>query len=275
MGFLVLAILSSCMISIMMRVSAGKTGKNLSVLAGNYLVCCLLGIAYGGADIAVFSLPGFSATVWLGLISGILYLASLLCFQRNTKKHGVVLSSVFMKLGLLVPFILSVTLFRETPTAVQIAGFFIALFAIVLINWEKGSKGFGVGLILMLLLNGGADVMAKFFNMYGVGAEETYLLITFGTAFVLCTALAIFKKERPGLKELLYGGLIGVPNFFSSKFFLGALEEIPAVVAYPSFNVAAMLIVTLTGVLVFRERLRKLQWFALTAIIAALALLNI
>ncbi|MBO5837128.1 MAG: EamA family transporter, partial [Oscillospiraceae bacterium] len=177
--------------------------------------------------------------------------------------------------GLLVPFVLSVTLFREMPSAVQIAGFFIALFAIVMINWEKGGKRFGFGLILMLLVNGSADVMAKFFRVYGVGSEETYLLITFGTAFVLCSALAIFKKERPGYKELLYGALIGIPNFFSSKFFLGALQKLPAVVVYPTVNVAAMLIVTLVGVLVFRERLRKLQWFALAAIIAALVLLNI
>ena len=275
MGFLLLAILCSCMISIMMRVSSGKTNGNLSVLAANYLVCSLLGAIYGGFDIAQFQLPVFSATVWLGLISGVLYLASLLCFQRNTKKHGIVLSSVFMKLGLLVPFVLSVTLFHEAPTAVQIAGSFIAIGAIVLINWEKGGKSFGLGLIIMLLVNGGADVMAKFFDVYGVGSEGVYLLITFGTAFVLCTALAIFKKERPGLKEFAYGALIGIPNFFSSKFFLGALEEIPAVVAYPTFNVAAMLLVTLTGVLVFRERLQKRQWFSLAAIAAALVLLNI
>lgn len=275
MGFLVLTILSNCMISIMMRVSAGKTGKNLSVLSVNYLICAALGAVYGGFDPAAFSLPGFSATAWLGLISGVLYLASLLCFQRNTKKHGIVLSSVFMKLGLLLPFILSIFVFHEMPTAVQLAGFGIALLAIVLINWQKGGKRFGLGLIGLLLVNGCADVMAKFFNVYGVGSEAVYLLITFGTAFVLCTALAIFKKETFGPKELLYGALLGIPNFFSSKFFLGALQKLPAVVVYPTVNVAAMLIVTLAGVLVFRERLRKLQWFALAAIAAALVLLNI
>ena len=189
MGFLVLAILCSCMISIMMRVSSGKTKQNLSVLAANYLVCSLLGAIYGGFDIAQFQLPGFSATAWLGLISGVLYLASLLCFQRNTKKHGIVLSSVFMKLGLLVPFVLSVTLFREMPSAAQIAGFFIALFAIVMINWEKGGKRFGFGLILMLLVNGSADVMAKFFRVYGVGSEENLRDITIKSLTACCKIL--------------------------------------------------------------------------------------
>jgi hypothetical protein len=33
----------------------------------------------------------------------------------------------------------------------------------------------------------------------------------------------IFKKEKLGKNELIYGILIGVPNFFSAKFLLMAL----------------------------------------------------
>jgi multidrug transporter EmrE-like cation transporter len=69
--------------------------------------------------------------------------------------------------------------------------------------------------------------------------------------------------------------LIGVPNFFAAKFLLGALTKLPAVVVYPSFSVGTMLLVTLTGVAVFRERLSRGQWVALAAIIVALVLLNI
>jgi multidrug transporter EmrE-like cation transporter len=68
---------------------------------------------------------------------------------------------------------------------------------------------------------------------------------------------------------------MGIPNFFSAKFMLASLTQLPAVVVYPSFSVATMLIVTLTGVVAFRERLSKLQWAALSAIIVALVLLNI
>ena len=69
--------------------------------------------------------------------------------------------------------------------------------------------------------------------------------------------------------------MIGVPNFFSSRFLLGALGEIPAVVVYPTFCVATILLVTLTGVMVFKEKLKTKQWIALGIILAALVLLNI
>lgn len=275
MLFLLLAVFSSAMVSIMMRLSANKVSANLSVLAANYFVCSLLGAIYAGFDLAPRA-AGFSVTLLMGLISGVLYLSALVMFQRNTAKGGVVLSAVFMKLGLLVPIAASVVLFREMPTAVQIAGFVIAVAAIVLINWQKDGSRFGLGLILMLLLSGGADVMAKFFDIYGPASlSPLYLFYTFATAFVLCLVLVIRKKERPGFREFFYGMLIGIPNFFSAKFLLASLKSLPAVVVYPSFSVGTLLLVTLTGVLIFRERLRKLQWVALMAIIAALILLNI
>lgn len=278
MVFLLLAILSSAMISIMMRLSSDKISANLSMLATNYLVCSLLGAAYGGFQLVLPQVEGFSTTLWLGLISGVLYLAGLVMFQANTRKNGVVLSSVFMKLGLLVPIVVSVLFFHEIPGPGQIVGFAIAVLAIVLINLKKDGNGnaFGFGLIVMLLLSGGADVMAKIFDALAPQSlSSQYLFYTFFTAFALCLVLVIRKKERPGFRELLYGTLIGIPNFFSAKFLLAALTKLPAVVVYPSFSVGTMLIVTLTGALVFRERLTKLQWIALAAIILALVLLNI
>lgn len=278
MAYLLLAILSSAMISIVMRLSSGRISANLSMLATNYLICALLSGIEAGFRLVMPQAPGFSVTVWLGLLSGVLYLAGFVIFQSNTGKHGIVLSSVFMKLGLLVPIAMSVLFFREVPTVGQIAGFCIAILAIVLINRKKetGRKGFGIGLVVMLLFCGGADAMSKIFDVFGPRAlSAQYLFFTFATAFLLCAILVAAKKERPGWRELLFGTLIGIPNFYSAKFLLGALGKLPAVVVYPTFSVATLLLVTLTGVLVFRERLSKLQWIALAAIIAALVLLNI
>jgi len=278
MVFLLLAIFSSAMISILMHISSSRISANLSMLAVNYLICTLPSAAYTGFRPVSPAQPGFSVTVWLGIISGVLYLTGFVLFQRNTGKFGIVLSSVFMKLGLLVPVAMSMLLFHETPTPVQTAGFCIALFAIILINLKKeaGNSRFGFGLILMLLMCGGCDAMAKVFEMLGPPAlSDAYLFFTFAVAFGLCLGLVLCKKEKPGLQEIVFGSLIGIPNFFSSKFLLGALTKLPAVVVYPSFSVATMLIVTLTGVMAFREHLTRQQWFALGAIIIALILLNI
>ena len=277
MLFLILAILSSATISIVMRISSDKISGNLTMLAVNYLICAILGAGYAEFSLWKPQTDGFFLTVALAALAGVLYLAGFVMLQRSVRKHGVVLSSVFMKLGLLVPIVLSLLLFHEIPTIPQIAGFLIALCAIVVINLkpEAGAKHFGMGLILLLLLGGGCDAMSKVFEVFGPAAlSEQFLFYTFLVASLLCAGLVLGKKERPGGRELFFGTLIGIPNFFSAKFLLLALTKLPAVVVYPSFSVATLLLVTLTGVAVFRERLSGRQWFALGAIVAALILLN-
>ena len=89
---------------------------------------------------------------------------------------------------------------------------------------------------------------------------------------VVCTKMA---KQKIGVREAVFGTLIAIPNYFCSLFILKALEDLSAVIVYPVFSVGGILVVTLAGVLVFRERLNKQQWIGVGAILAALVLLNI
>lgn len=278
MLYLLLAILSSALIAVIMRLSSGKVKANLSMLAANYLVCLLLSAVFADFQVFPTEQTGFSLTLIMGAVNGALYLLGFVLLQYNTRNSGVVLSSVFIKLGLLVPMVLSVFLFREIPTAVQTVGFILAVVAIVLINYEKGaSKHSGkLSLVLMLLAGGTGDAMSKVFSVYGPENQgDTFLFYTFLSAFVLCILAAAVKKEHPHPAAMLFGFLVGVPNFFSARFLLLALGQLPAVIVYPTFSVATVLLVTMVGVGLFRERLKKNQWIALVIILAALALLNI
>lgn len=278
MLFLLLAIVSSSLISIIMRISSDKVHANRSMLAMNYLVCALIGAKYADFHIWPAAEEGFPVVLGLGVTTGILFLAGFILLQVNTQKNGVVLSAIFMKLGLLVPIVMSIILFREFPTYLQTIGFFVAIFAIILINYTKGdSKSkFSISLIFLLLVGGSADVMAKVFEEYGRAVfSDLFLFYTFVVAFLLCVGIVVWKKEKPGKTEIIYGAMIGVPNFFASKFLIAALKDVPAVIAYPTYSVATLLIVTLTGVLIFKEKLNKRQWCALAAILVAIALLNI
>ena len=276
MFYLLLAIAGSAMISILLRISSGKIKEGCSMLAFNYLTCTILGMAYAGFTPGIAQNPGFPAALGLGIVNGILLLVSFILMQSSVRKNGVVLTSIFTKLGLLVPVVLSVVVFREMPTWVQVIGFCIAIAAIIVINLQKDTGRFDWSLIILLLLAGGTDAMAKIYEALGpADLTDPYLLYSFGAAFVLCVSVVIAKKERPGFREFLFGTLIGIPNFLSSKFLLSALATVPAVVAYPTFSVATLLVITLTGVLAFREKLKAHQWAALAAILVALVMLNI
>ena len=135
---LLLAIASSSMISILMRLSNGKIKNNIGMLAINYITCLALSVYFTGAD-KLFPLgQDLPQTLGMGAIHGTLYLVSFVMLNLSTQRNGVVLSSIFMKLGLLVPMVVSILIFGEMPTPVQAIGFFIAIAAIVLINTQPG-----------------------------------------------------------------------------------------------------------------------------------------
>lgn len=278
MIYLLLAIASSAMVSIVMRLSEGRTRGRVSMLVVNYLMCLFLAGAYTGFDRLVIGGPGLGLAAGLGLFNGLLYLLGFVLLQINVRRNGIVLSATFMKLGLLVPMAISVGLFGEIPSLLQGIGFLMAVAAIILINFEKDNStaGFKLGLILMLLAGGGGDAMSKVFEQLGDPAfAEHFLFFTFAAALILCAALVLYKKERPGLRDVVFGLLIGIPNYFSSRFLLKALGDLPAVIVYPTYSVATIITVTLAGVLFFRERLSKRQLLSIGIILAALVLLNI
>lgn len=274
---LILAICSSTAISLIMRLSSHKVKNNVSMLAVNYLTCLGLAAFFTGSHFfpTDSALPG---ALGMGAIHGILYLASFVIFQYSVGRNGVVLSAIFMKLGLLVPMVISIFLFKEIPGTTQIIGFLLAVGAIILINFEKdaASSASALGLLSLLLLGGTADAMSKVFEELGPGhLAEQFLLYTFLTAFLLCLGLVKLKRQRFTRWELLFGFAIGIPNFFSARFLLGALETLDAVIVYPTYSVATILLITLAGTAFFRERLKTRQWIALAIILLALVLLNL
>ena len=275
---LLLAIVSSALVSVTMRLSETKIKNNTAMLAVNYIMCAFLAWAYTGFDSWFLTGAGRLPTVIMGWINGILYLAGFVLLQRSIRENGVVLSATFIKLGLLVSMVVSVVFFGERPQIWQWGGFFLAVAAIVLMNYRPGEREAGnkAGLLLLLLAGGGGDAMSKIFEELGNPAHSGhFLLYTFLVALALCISLYRIRGERPGKWEWLFGLLIGIPNFFSAKFLLGALKDIAAVVVYPVYSVATILTVTVTGILVFRDRLEKKQWLALDMILVALVLLNI
>jgi len=164
------------------------------------------------------------------------------------------------------------------PTILQGAGFVLAVAAVLMMNGggEKTQARARGALILLLLACGTGDAMSKVYEHLGSPAlSDQFLFYTFVFAFLLCLALVVRGREKPGLREVAWGILLGLPNYFSARFILGALQSLPAVIVYPTFSVASMVALTLTGVCFFREKLRSREWLGVGMILVALVLLNV
>ena len=274
---LTLAMLCSALVSVVMRLGAQGDEPRKPMLAVNYLTCFAVSLFFLRRGAAGAGL-GFAAG--LGLAGGVLYLGAFLLLQRNVRENGVALSSLFMKLGVIVPAILGVTVFRERLAPTRAAGIALTLAVVFVLFGGPDARGLRRGgvrsLVLLLLCSGMADGLSKVYSAWGNPAlEGHFLCCVFGFALVLSAALCLRLAQRPGLRDVLYGLMLGLPNYFSSRFLLLALHDIPASIAYPVYACGTILLAAASGWLLFSEKITKRQCAALALALAALALLNV
>ena len=279
MIYLILAIASSALVSIFIRLGEDHVTNQMGMLLSNYIVCSICAIVCSNSEISAAIKVSGAFDVGLGVLCGFLYLAGLLLMQYNTKHNGVVLSSTFMKLGVLIPTLMAIVFFREIPKVTQVIGIVLALFAIVMIHFEKNALKEGnkkIWLLVLLLCGGITDSTANIFEKFGnSAAKDIYLFMIFFTAGILAFLLVLKSKKKVSTKDVIFGVLLGVPNYFSSRFLLLSLSSMSAVVVYPTYSVATMITITVVGVLAFKEKLDRKKAIALGMIVLALGLLNI
>ena len=230
----------------------------------NYAVCILLAILFGlRVNTSAFS-EGVIFPIGMGLISGIMYLVNFILLQVNINRNGIVLSTTFMKLGVIVPTIMAVVVFHETLTLTSIAGICLALISVVIINQNPNevknqNVSYQFSLLLILLAAGGfTDSLANIYDKF------------------LCSLIIkTYKKQRFTFADLGWGALIGIPNYFSARFLLLSLSQMPATIVYPVYNIGTIVFVTITGMIFFKERLSLNKWIAMGIIFLALFLLSI
>ena len=279
MIYLILAVISSALVSVVMRLSQRFARNNITMLAANYVMCTAAAAILAGGMIPAGE--GAALTMGLGSFCGVLYLLGFVLLQWNIQRNGVVLPATFQKLGVLVPTIAAITVFGESARWTQLLGIAVAIGAILLMQGSGARTGEGntknfAGLIALLMCGGLSDVMSKVFQTWGNAEHGNYFLVfTFLIALVLCLALCAVKKQSVTVPDVLCGLALGVPNYMSARFLLWALREVPAVVVYPSFSVGTIIVVTLVGMFCFREQVEKRKLAALGLILGALVLLNV
>lgn len=267
-----------------MRLGENRINNNLSTLAVNYVICLMLGLLYtfgaagAGGIIDIGGDGEGTKALLMGLLNGVFYVGTFILLQYNISKNGVVLPSTFMKLGVLVPTMIAIIVFGEHPGILQVAGVIIAVSAILLLN-KNGEEQTAItapkALIVLLLVGGSGDAMSKIFEeLVDSKYNSQFLLYTFFMALVLCTVTAVVRGQKLTLADLAFGCMIGVPNYYSARFLLMSLSDVPAVTAYPTYSTGTIMLVGAAGVLLFREKMTARQWLTVGLIIVALILLN-
>lgn len=215
----------------------------------------------------------------LGIITGVLYLVGFLLYQMSIKNCGASLSGMFSKMGIIIPMLISIIIWREYPSAVKWIGIILMISSIVIVNINIGSNSkshFRWSLLLMLIVTGFSDLSNKLIQKYAFAEYKSHLLFfIFITALIICAGLCIKNSSSKfNFKSALFGVLIGVPNILTTFFIIEALMGIQATIVYPAFSAGTIVLIMLLSFILFKEKLRKQELIAIFITLIGIILVN-
>ncbi len=129
---------------------------------------------------------------------------------------------------------------------------------------------------MLLIIVGLAEFSNKVFQKYGVlEAKSLFLFFVFTTALLISTWKTIREGKRPKFSNIIIGFAVGIPNFFASFFLILALSRLQTAVVFPLYSALTIVLISLSGWILFGEKLKKRKRFAVTLAAAALVLVNL
>lgn len=105
--------------------------------------------------------------------------------------------------------------------------------------------------------------------------EDLFLSSTFLVALFICIIVFFYKKEKVNIYDLIYGVLLGLSNYLSTKFLIRSIYSIPAYIAYISYGLGVVIFVNIVNILIMHESLNKRDYVGMLLAMTAIALLNL
>jgi drug/metabolite transporter (DMT)-like permease len=279
--FLLLSILISTGLFVIFKYFGIYKVDILKAIFVNYIVAFILGFAFAGREFSFTEIPSqpwFFGAIFLGLLFVSIFFVMAMTAQRN----GVSTASVAGKMSVVIPVCFGVFLYDESVTFLKIIGIVIALIAVYLASVkEKLADTENGGLLFPILLflgSGTIDTTIKYVEVMYVPKEDVSIFSgsLFGIAAVFSLIIliiqAIKKREAFGMKNIIAGVALGIPNYFSIVFLIKALqtEGFESSTLFTINNVGIVIVSTIVGILVFKE-----QFSTKNKIGVALAILGI
>ena len=223
------------------------------------------------------------AVLLCGAIYAVCNVSFQLTYTRALAAGNVSVAVMFANFGMLVPILLSCILYGDRPSGLRIAG--IALTAMAFLVTVKRGNGKGerrylVFALLAMLLNGASLSVQKIVGAQGIGG-----LSFVAASYLACTVLSgcmyaacALRGNRKSFKITRRPILAAIGAGCSLALYLAvntyAAGKIDGSFHYPAHSGGSILLSTLVGVVLFKDKLSKRQIAACVLGLAAIVLMN-
>lgn len=218
---------------------------------------------------------------------GILLPLLFVVIATSIRLTGIVRTDVAQRLSIFIPVLAAFFIYGEKPNAIKITGISIGVIAIIcLIPWKqkravrRRSTNSWFYLVLIFVGVGVIDVLFKQTAKVTAVPYTTSLFIILILAFVVSLIGLIYlvatKKMRFSWPHILIGLVLGIANFGNILFYLKALKSLansPSTV-FSTMNIGVIVMGALVGLLVFKERLSRLNFAGIILAIIGIVIIS-
>ena len=276
---LIIAVLCSVAVSVLLKVARKRHIEIQQAIAFNYIVALslswfLLKPDFKGLEFSEFIVQSENTPIFLAL--GILLPSVFIIMSKAVEFAGIVRSDAAQRLSLFLPILAAFLIFHETLSQSKVVGVvlaFVGLFCLLSKPNEQSAVDFrGVlGLVGVWFGYGIIDILFKQVAKSG-GAFPTTLFIAFSLAACIMFIYLLFKRTQWNVASFVGGIILGVLNFFNILFYIKAHQSFGSnpTLVFAGMNIGVICLGTITGALIFKEKISKVNWLGIVFSLCAI-----
>ena len=276
---LIIAVLCSVAVSVLLKVARKRNITIQQAIAFNYIVALslswfLLKPDFKGLEFTDFIAQSENTPIFLAL--GILLPSVFIIMSKAVEFAGIVRSDAAQRLSLFLPILAAFLIFHETLSQSKVVGIalaFVGLFCLLSKPNQQSAVDFrGVlGLVGVWFGYGVIDILFKQIAKSG-GAFPTTLFIAFSLAACIMFIYLLFKRTQWNVASFVGGIILGVLNFFNILFYIKAHQSFGSnpTLVFAGMNIGVICLGTITGALIFKEKISKVNWLGIVFSLCAI-----
>lgn len=281
MIFLLFSICCSVTVAVLLKLAKRYKINITQAVTWNYLFAIVLSVVFYKPSLTDL-LAAPIDTVYIAL--GVLLPVVFLFLAGSVRNIGIVKTDIAQRLSLFIPLLAAYFLFNEHFSGLKIAGLSIGIIAIFFTLYKKtAQKNEGLNWlypIFVFIGFGIIDILFKKVAQIKAIPYTSSLIVIFILAFIISLLsifyLAVVKKQKLELINFICGCILGFFNFFNILFYLKAhraMADNPSVV-FAAMNIGVIMLGSLIGIFIFKEKLNKLNYWGLFLALVAIILIT-
>jgi len=282
MIYIILSIFCSVTVAVLLKLAKRYKISIIQAVTFNYLTALTLCFLFFKPDVKIIT----GTAPWPIYIALAILLPTIFLFlAASVKKLGIVKTDIAQRLSLFIPILAAFFIFKEDFNQLKFIGLGVGFLAIILTFLRKSESKYESGNwfypIIVFVGFGVIDVLFKQIALHKELPYTTSLFTVFSLAFfvslIIIIIMIVTKKTKLQLVNIGCGLILGLFNFGNILFYLKAHKALvtnPSTV-FAAMNLGVIVVGSLIGVLVFKEKLTKLNYFGIALALCAVILITI